>query len=87
MTFYTAGFETEYVDFFLQMISKSLSRLWINHNFARVCVYYSINNHKKLASSSVTSKKSPNVYKNCPKNDFTSKIKDFDTFTKLPKNV
>ena len=34
-----------------------------------------------MAVSSVTSKKSPNVYKSCPK------IKDFDTFKKLPKNV
>ena len=24
---------------------------------------------------------------NLPKNDFTRKIKDFETFTKLPKNV
>jgi len=34
----------------------------------------------------VISKKLPNVYK-LPKNDFTSKIKHFDTFKKLPKNV
>ena len=32
---------------------------------------------------SVTSKKSPNDYKICPKNDFTSKMKDFDNFTKI----
>ena len=32
---------------------------------------------------SVTRKKSPNVYKSCPKNDFTRKMIDFDTFTKI----
>ena len=32
---------------------------------------------------SVISKKSPNVFKSCPKNDFTRKIKYFDTFTKI----
>ena len=37
--------------------------------------------------TSVTSKKLPNVCKRCPKNDFTRKIKDFDTFQKLPKAV
>ena len=38
-------------------------------------------------TGSVTSKKSPNVYKKWPKTDFTRKIKDFDTFNKSPKNV
>ena len=33
--------------------------------------------------SSVTRKKLPNVYKSCPKNDFTRKMLDFDTFTKI----
>ena len=33
---------------------------------------------------SVTRKKSPNVYKSCPKNDFTRKMIDFDNFTKNP---
>ena len=39
----------------------------------------------KLAeqSSSVTSKKSLNVYKSCPKMISLEKIKDFDTFTKI----
>ena len=37
--------------------------------------------------SSVTRKKSPNVYKSCTKNDFSRKMIDFDTCTKLPKNV
>ena len=32
---------------------------------------------------SVTRKKSPNVYKSCPKNDFTRKIIDFDICTKI----
>ena len=32
-------------------------------------------------------KKSPNVYKKLPKNDFIRKMTDFDTFTKKPKNV
>ena len=32
--------------------------------------------------TSVTSKKSPNVYKKWPNNDFTRKMKDFDTLTK-----
>ena len=32
---------------------------------------------------SVTSKKSPNVYKSCPINDFSRKMKDFTTFTKI----
>ena len=37
--------------------------------------------------SSVTSKKLPNVYKSCSKFFSQVKIKDFDTFTKMPKNV
>ena len=28
-------------------------------------------------------KKSPNVYKSCPKNDFTRKVIDLETFTKI----
>ena len=32
---------------------------------------------------SVTWKKSPNVYKSCPKIIFTREIKEFDTFTKI----
>ena len=32
---------------------------------------------------SVTSKKLPNVYKSCPQKYFTTKIKEFDTFTKI----
>ena len=39
----------------------------------------------RIISSSVTSKKSPNVYKKLPKDDFTSKMKDFDNFTKIVK--
>ena len=35
----------------------------------------------------MTRKKLPNVYKKLPKNEFTRKMIDFDTFTKLPKNV
>ena len=35
----------------------------------------------------MTSKKSPNVYKKWPKNDFTRKLKDFDSCIKLPLNV
>ena len=34
--------------------------------------------------SSVTSKKLPNVYKSCAKRISLEKIKDFDTFTKIP---
>ena len=37
--------------------------------------------------TSVTRKKSPNVYKKLPKNDFTRKMIDFNTLQKLPKNV
>ena len=33
--------------------------------------------------SPMTSRKSPNVYKFCPKMIFTREIKDFDTFTKI----
>ena len=33
--------------------------------------------------NSVTSKKSPNVYKKFPKNDFTTKMKVFEGFTKI----
>ena len=33
--------------------------------------------------NSVTGKKSPNVYKKLPKNDFTRKMIDFNTFTKI----
>ena len=39
------------------------------------------------AATSVTRKKSPNVYKSCPINDICRKMIDFDTFTNLPKNV
>ena len=43
-----------------------------------------INFHNRGACEfSVTSKISPNIFKSCPKNDFTTKIKDFDTFTKI----
>ena len=35
----------------------------------------------------MTSKKSPNIYKKWPKTDLTKKLKYFDTFNKLPKNV
>ena len=35
----------------------------------------------------MTRKKSPNVYKKLPKNDFTRKMIDFNTLQKLPKNV
>ena len=38
-------------------------------------------------TSSETRKKSPNVYKKLPKNDFTRKMIDFNTLQKLPKNV
>ena len=37
--------------------------------------------------NSVTSKKSPNVYKKLPKNDFPRKMKVFEAFTKIAKNV
>ena len=33
--------------------------------------------------TSVTRKKSPNVYKSCPKMISLEKMKDFDTFTKI----
>ena len=38
-------------------------------------------------AASVTRKKSSNVYKSCPKMISLEKMIDFDTFTKLPKNV
>ena len=34
-------------------------------------------------AGSVTRKKLPNVYKKLPKNEFTRKMIDFDTFTKI----
>ena len=37
--------------------------------------------------NSVTRKKSPNVYKSCPKMISLKKMIDFDRFKKLPKNV
>ena len=37
--------------------------------------------------NSVTSKKSPNVYKKLPKNDFTTKMKVFEGFIKIAQNV
>ena len=40
-----------------------------------------------FGSKQCDQKKSPNVYKKLPKKDFTRKMIDFDTFTKLPKNV
>ena len=40
-----------------------------------------------VADSSVTRKKSPNIYKKLPKNDFTRKMIDFNTLQNLPKNV
>ena len=42
---------------------------------------------EQWVDSSVTSQKSPNVYKKLPKNDFSRKNKDFDTFTKIAHNV
>ena len=36
----------------------------------------------RYTSCSVTRRKSPNVYKSCPKMISLEKIKDFDTFTK-----
>ena len=48
--------------------------------------YFECKNDPRLASS-VTRKKAPNVYSKLPKNDFTRKVIDFGTFTKLPKNV
>ena len=41
----------------------------------------------KGLSNQCDQKKSPNVYKSCTKNDFSRKMIDFDTCTKLPKNV
>ena len=38
-----------------------------------------------LVYGSVISKESPNIYKKWPKTDLTRKMKDFDTFIKLPK--
>ena len=45
------------------------------------------NARKGLYGSSVTRKKSPNVYKKLAKNDFTRKMIDFNTLQNLPKNV
>ena len=43
------------------------------------------NKHKgtNVDNKQCDQKKSPNVYKKLPKNDFTRKMKDFDTFTKI----
>ena len=38
---------------------------------------------RRVAAGSVTSKKSPNVYKSRPKMISLRKMKDFDTFTKI----
>ena len=43
--------------------------------------------HYWLHPASVTSKKTPNVYKTLPINDFTRKTKIVNTFPNLPKNV
>ena len=40
-----------------------------------------------MSDNQCDEKKSPNVYKKLPRNYFTTKIKDFDTFKKFPKNV
>ena len=37
----------------------------------------------QLVAQQCDQKKSPNVYKKLPKNDFTRKMKDFYTFTKF----
>ena len=40
-----------------------------------------------MSDNQCDEKKTPNVYKKLPRNYFTTKIKDFDTFKKFPKNV
>ena len=40
-----------------------------------------------LPTEQCDQKKSPNVYKKLPKNDFMRKMIDFNTLQKLPKNV
>ena len=42
---------------------------------------------KILASAQCDQKKSSNVYKKLPKNDFTRRMIDFNTLQKLPWNV
>ena len=49
-----------------------------------ICLHYFAQTGIR-SKSSVTSKKSPIVYKKWPKTDFTRKMKDFDNFKKLPK--
>ena len=55
----------------------------ILHSHAIIVIsYYVPSTYVGSFYLSVTSKKLPNIYKSCPKNHFTIKIKDFDTFTK-----
>ena len=42
--------------------------------------------HLKVGSNQCDQKKIAKSLQKLPKNDFTRKIKDFDTFKKLPKN-
>ena len=53
---------------------------WNSRSAVQWCVH-------PLWSEQCDQKKWPNVYKSCPKNDFTRKTIDFDTIKKLPKNV
>ena len=46
-----------------------------------------LSNSEHFSRGQCDQKKSPNVYKSCPMNDFCRKMIDFDTFIKLPKNV
>ena len=43
--------------------------------------------HNHYLASSATSKKSPYVYKSCPLNEFSQKMNDFTTFTKIALNM
>ena len=49
--------------------------------------FYRQGRYKASSPSSVTSKKSPNVYKSCPKMISLEKLKILTPFQKLPKNV
>ena len=63
----------------------SLATVFSEQLTLRRCLASSGRNYDRTMSltSSVAIKKLPNVYKSCKKNDFTRKMIDYNTFTKI----
>ena len=70
-----------------RIVKSNLFTEKIIANFIVNFIGLELSKNIRRPGGSVTSKKSPNVYKKWPKNDFTRKLKDFDSCIKLPLNV